>query len=59
MSRHQTYGSTSYDVYTVYQNEKHYRWCVENQEESLADRILIAFLFVFCVVGSIFLGGVL
>ena len=35
---------TSYDVYSVYESEKHYLWCTE-QSESTLEKLAVAFAF--------------
>jgi len=47
--------STSYDVYSVYSQRKHYLWCLDNvqekhfssqiEEETFAEKLLVAFSF--------------
>lgn len=43
------------DVYTVNDFREHYICGQQETQERLSERLLIAFLFVFCVFGSIFL----
>ena len=40
---------TSYDVYSVYESEKHYPWCSE-QTESTLEKLAVGLAFVACVV---------
>jgi hypothetical protein len=40
---------TSYDVYSVYEVEKHYLWCTE-QTESVLEKLAVGLAFVACVV---------
>jgi hypothetical protein len=40
---------TSYDVYSVYEVEKHYPWCSE-QTESILEKLAVGLAFVACVV---------
>jgi hypothetical protein len=40
---------TSYDVYSVYESEKHYLWCLE-KSESLIQKLAVAICFLACVV---------
>jgi hypothetical protein len=35
---------TSYDVYSVYEVEKHYQWCT-GQSESTLEKLAVAFAF--------------
>jgi hypothetical protein len=42
-------NSTSYDVYSVYEVEKHYLWCTE-QTESVLEKLAVGLAFVACVV---------
>jgi hypothetical protein len=44
-----TLNSTSYDVYSVYESEKHYPWCSE-QTESVLEKLAVGLAFVACVV---------
>ena len=39
---------TSYDVYSVYESEKHYLWCLE-QSESLIQKLAVGLAFGACV----------
>ena len=40
---------TSYDVYSVYESEKHYLWCT-GQSESTLEKLAVAVCFVASVV---------
>jgi hypothetical protein len=42
-------NSTSYDVYSVYESEKHYLWCTD-QSESTLEKLAVAVCFVASVV---------
>jgi len=44
-----TLNPTSYDVYSVYESEKHYPWCSE-QTESVLEKLAVGLAFVACVV---------
>jgi hypothetical protein len=39
---------TSYDVYSVYESEKHYLWCL-GQSESTLEKLAVGLAFVACV----------
>jgi hypothetical protein len=39
---------TSYDVYSVYESEKHYLWCT-GQSESILERLTVAVCFIASV----------
>jgi hypothetical protein len=41
-------GRTSYDVYSVYQSEKHYLWCT-GQSESTLEKLSVGFAFIAVV----------
>ena len=42
-------GTTSYDVYSVYQSEKHYLWC-SGQSESTLEKLAVAVCFLASIV---------
>ena len=42
-------SSALYDVYSVYEVEKHYLWCTE-QTESVLEKLAVGLAFVACVV---------
>lgn len=42
-------GSTKYDVYSVYEVEKRYLWCL-GQSESTLEKLAVAICFLACVV---------
>ena len=42
-------SSTKYDVYSVYESEKHYLWCL-GQSESTLEKLDVGLAFVACVV---------
>ena len=42
-------NSTSYDVYSVYESEKHYLWCT-GQSESTLEKLAVGFAFIAAVV---------
>lgn len=44
-----TLNPASYDVYSVYESEKHYPWCSE-QTESVLEKLAVGLAFVACVV---------
>lgn len=44
-----TLNPTSYDVYSVYESEKHYLWCT-GQSESTLEKLAVAVCFVASVV---------
>jgi hypothetical protein len=44
-----TLNPTSYDVYSVYEVEKHYLWCT-GQTESVLEKLAVGLAFVACVV---------
>jgi hypothetical protein len=44
-----TLNPTSYDVYSVYESEKHYLWCTD-QSESTLEKLAVAVCFVASVV---------
>ena len=39
---------TSYDVYSVYESEKHYLWCT-GQSESTLEKLSVGFAFIAAV----------
>ena len=39
---------TSYDVYSVYQSEKHHRWCTQESETTL-EKVLVAIGFLSAI----------
>lgn len=41
-------SSTKYDVYSVYESEKHYLWCL-GQSESTLEKLAVGLAFVACV----------
>jgi hypothetical protein len=48
---HQNYvqmNPTSYDVYSVYESEKHYLWCL-GQSESTLEKLAVGLAFGACV----------
>jgi len=42
-------SSTKYDVYSVYESEKHYLWCTD-QSESTLEKLAVAVCFVASIV---------
>ena len=43
-----TMNSASYDVYSVYESEKHYLWCL-GQSESTLEKLAVGLAFGACV----------
>ena len=42
-------SSTKYDVYSVYESEKHYLWCL-GQSESVGEKLAVAICFLASIV---------
>ena len=43
-----TMNSASYDVYSVYESEKHYLWCT-GQSESTLEKLAVSFAFLAAI----------